>query len=722
MTSPGQVIAWVGAKGGVGTTTLACGFAALLSQDPTAKVCIVSFNWDPGRTMEAVLGCSVAGSITDCWQDITLWTKQDISKYVTKVFEGLDCIAGPENEVVWQKILCADVEKLLHLLTMRYRYVVLDIGHQLSLPAIASLNLADQVALVATMDVMSLRAAVLQRQELVMSGISPITVVVNRVDPKRAAQEISEAKRILEVETVTAVPRDDKSIQGALEKQEIFTIAYPGSSVTKALAYLCEELGFQPRPARRLSLIERYRRRRLRRQLGRSTSARDQEIIADTDLKAQYAQIKTRLHEAVVKELLASNWDLSVPWQELSANETLRHEIQKICMREMAEQGVNCTEQVKRSLIQEIIDETLGLGPLEKLLADDSVSEIMVNGSQSIYVETDGKLRLTDLTFANDLAVMHVIERIVAPLGRRIDESSPMVDARLPDGSRVNAIIPPLALNGPILTIRKFARKALTMEDLLVTESISMEMAEFLRCAVLARKNIIIAGGTGSGKTTLLNVLSSFIPSGERIVTIEDAAELRLMQEHVCRLEAKPANVEGKGAVTIRDLVKNALRMRPDRIIVGECRGGEVIDMLQAMNTGHDGSLTTIHANSARDCISRLETMVLLGGVDLPVQAIREQISSAIDLIVYQNRFPDGSRKICSITEVGGMESGHIVLRDLYEFKQLGFDEETGVIGEFVSHGIGDHWIADFCSYGLELSFLESGAELTADSHGVSAR
>lgn len=719
MTSSGRIIIWAGAKGGVGTTTLACGFAALLSQNPDAKVCILSFNWDPGRTMEAVLGCSATRSVTECWQDTTLWNNQDIWKYTTRVLDRLDCISGPENELVWQQVLCADVEKLLHLLAMHYAYVVLDIGHELNLPAMSALNLADQVALVTTREVMSLRSATLQRRELVLSGISPIMVVVNKVDPKHATQEANEAKRVLEVETVTAVPRDDAAINAALERQEIFTVAYPASPVGRALTYLSEELGFHPCPTKRASLIERYRQRRLRRQAGRNWGQESPKSGVDVHTKTGYASLKSHLHEVVVKQLLASHWDLSVPWQELSANEVLRHEIKKICLSEMAKQEIDCPEQVKRLLIQEIIDETLGLGPLEKLLADDSVSEIMVNGSQSIYVESKGKLRLTDLTFANDLAVIHVIERIVGPLGRRIDESSPMVDARLPDGSRVNAIIPPLALNGPILTIRKFAKKAFTMENLIDIGSMNMEMAQFLRCAVLARKNIVIAGGTGSGKTTLLNVLSSFIPSGERIVTIEDAAELRLMQQHVCRLEAKPANVEGKGAVTIRDLLKNALRMRPDRIIVGECRGGEVIDMLQAMNTGHDGSLTTIHANSARDCISRLETMVLLGGVNLPVQAIREQISSAIDLIVYQSRLKDGSRKITSITEVGGIENGHIVLKDLYEFRQTGFDEKAGVKGEFVSHEISDSWIADFLAHGLELSFLK---DAPTRSQGVSAR
>ena len=309
-------------------------------------------------------------------------------------------------------------------------------------------------------------------------------------------------------------------------------------------------------------------------------------------------------------------------------------------------------ERIKK----EVFDEALRLGPLEDLLADDSVTEIMVNGPHQVYVERGGKLQLTDLQFSDDASVLAIIERIVAPLGRRIDESQPYVDARLKDGSRVNAIIPPLSLIGPSITIRKFAKKKLTVDDFIRFGTWNADAAKFMEVCVKLRKNIIVAGGTGSGKTTLLNLLSSFIPETERIVTVEDAAELKLMQPHVVRLEARPANVEGKGAVPIRDLVRNCLRMRPDRIIVGECRGGEALDMLQAMNTGHDGSLTTVHANSPRDVISRLETMVLMSGMDLPSRAIREQIASAVDIIIHESRLADGSRKVTAITEVTGME------------------------------------------------------------------
>ncbi len=340
------------------------------------------------------------------------------------------------------------------------------------------------------------------------------------------------------------------------------------------------------------------------------------------------------------------------------------------------------------TLGRRVLDEAIGYGPLEDLLADESISEIMVNRHDEIFVERGGRLVRHPLTFSSNRAVMAIIERIVAPIGRRIDESSPMVDARLRDGSRVNAVIPPLALKGPTLTIRKFSRRRLDRHDLVGFGSLSPAMAEFLRLCVEHKKNIVVSGGTGSGKTTLLNVLSNVIPHGERVVTIEDAAELQLDHDHLVSLESRPANSEGKGLVAIRDLVRNALRMRPDRIVIGECRGSEALDMLQAMNTGHEGSLTTLHANTPRDALSRLETMVMMAGMDLPVSVIREQVSSAVDIIVQQTRFACGARKITYITEITGMEGGRIQAQDLFRFRKTGHDPTGRVIGSFEPAGI----------------------------------
>ncbi|HVH51679.1 MAG TPA: CpaF family protein, partial [Gaiellaceae bacterium] len=390
------------------------------------------------------------------------------------------------------------------------------------------------------------------------------------------------------------------------------------------------------------------------------------------------------------------------PRLDLADDKAVRSTIQQMFDKFVDEDGIVVTRVERQKMLEQILDEILGFGPIEPLLKDDTVTEVMVNGPFRTYVERKGKLQLSDVTFMNDDHVMRVIERIIAPIGRRVDESKPYEDARLPDGSRVNIIIPPLALNGPVVTIRKFPKYRITPEDYVKFGTATSEMMEFLRACVEARLNIFISGGTGSGKTTLLNIMSGFIPEDERIVTIEDAAELRLVQDHVVRLESRAANIEGKGAVTIMDLVKNALRMRPERIVVGEIRGGEALSMLQAMNTGHDGSLSTGHANSPRDMISRLETMCLMAGVDLPARAIKEQIASALDVIVQISRLKDGSRKITNITEVQGMEGETVVLQDVFVFEQTAFVDGK-VQGRLRPTGIRPKFSEKFEAAGIKL-------------------
>ncbi|MCU1410753.1 MAG: type secretion system protein [Rhodoglobus sp.] len=364
-------------------------------------------------------------------------------------------------------------------------------------------------------------------------------------------------------------------------------------------------------------------------------------------------------------------------------------------------QAATLDEDERQALIRDLADDALGLGPLQRLLDDPTVTEIMVNGADHLYVERKGRLVRTANGFRSEERLRRVIERIVSRVGRRIDESSPLVDARLPDGSRVNAIIPPLAVGGSSLTIRKFAKEPLRAHDLVEYGTLTADMTEILNACVNARLNIIISGGTGTGKTTLLNVLSSFIPADERIVTIEDAVELQLQQEHVVRLESRPSNIEGKGEVTIRDLVRNALRMRPDRIVVGECRGGESLDMLQAMNTGHDGSLSTVHANSPRDAIARLETLALMAGMDLPLRAVREQIASAVDIIIQVSRLRDGSRRVTHITEVLGMEGDTVTLQDAFAFEQAGIDLDGHVVGEAKYTGVRPRFTDRFAELGI---------------------
>lgn len=402
--------------------------------------------------------------------------------------------------------------------------------------------------------------------------------------------------------------------------------------------------------------------------------------------------------EAVHMKVIA---DSKVSPDKLS-KETLEPMVEATLNDYLRETGTLLTGKVRREVVKGVIDEVLGYGPIQELLDNSEISEIMVNGPHKVYVEKHGKITKSDRTFRSDAHVLRIIDKIVAGIGRRVDESSPMVDARLPDGSRVNAVIPPLSLRGPTLTIRKFARVPLTNRDLVRFGTLTEQMLEFLECCVRARLNILISGGTGSGKTTTLNVLSSLIPETERIVTIEDAAELQLQQEHVVTLESRPPNLEGKGEITIRSLVRNALRMRPDRIVVGEVRGGEALDMLQAMNTGHDGSLTTAHTNSPRDAISRLETMVMMAGAELPVKAIREQISSAMNMIVHQSRLSDGSRRITHVTELQGMEGDSIILQDIFVYRQEGVSEDGHVIGKHVSTGLRPRCLERFKQYGVD--------------------
>lgn len=431
----------------------------------------------------------------------------------------------------------------------------------------------------------------------------------------------------------------------------------------------------------------------------------------DMAAERSYQEVKQRIHQRIVDEMTPEElMMLTSVHQDPHQVETL---ITDYCQRVLDENPFAIPQGEKPRLIADIRDEVLGLGPIEALRKDDSITEIMVNGPRQVFVERMGKLELTDAKFHDTAHLMNIIERILTPLGRRVDESSPLVDARLEDGSRVNIIIPPLSLIGPCLTIRKFSKTPLSVDNLISFGTMDEKMATFLRACVKARINILVSGGTGSGKTTTLNVISSFIPDGERIVTIEDAAELRLQQQHVVTLEARPANLEGKGAITIRDLVRNALRMRPDRIIVGEVRTGEALDMLQAMNTGHDGSLTTAHANSPRDVLSRLETMVMMSGLELPERAIREQISSAIDLIIHQARLRDGSRKITYITEVQKMEGTTITTQDIFRFEQTGFDSNGKILGHFVPTGLQPSFLEKFEVSGIKLPegfFTPAGA------------
>jgi pilus assembly protein CpaF len=409
-----------------------------------------------------------------------------------------------------------------------------------------------------------------------------------------------------------------------------------------------------------------------------------------------FEELKRLIHSKLVDKLdLSRVSDL--------AGDTLRREIRLVVERLCDTENPLLNRMERERLIDEVLDETFGFGPLEMLLKDPTISDILVNGPYKVFVERRGKMEKSDVKFRDNDHLLQIIDRIVSKVGRRVDETSPMVDARLPDGSRVNAIIPPLALDGPSMSIRRFGTNPLKLEDLLNFKAFTPEMAMLMEAAIKARLNIVISGGTGCGKTTLLNTLSSFIPAEDRIITIEDAAELQLQQEHVVRLETRPANIEGKGAVTTRDLVRNALRMRPERIVIGECRGPEALDMLQAMNTGHAGSLTTLHANAPRDAQARLETMIMMGGLELPMKAMRQQIASAVDMIIQANRLQGGPRKVTSITEVIGMEGDVIIMQDIFRFKQLGIDQNGRAFGQFEATGVRPTFVPRLEAAGIKL-------------------
>ena len=530
--------------------------------------------------------------------------------------------------------------------------------------------------------------------------LTPGTYLIGRGESCRIRfnlPEVSERHAILTVRDDKAVLEDLHSANGTLVNGDVIdcAVVLDGGMVVQIGSGMLRVSEAEEEKPKSEVVVEEEKEEESAIQLPTTTTA-------DSDpLRELRRSVQTQIQQELLKRMDMKRLTMQGIDRE-GLEDTAREKIRGIIDEVVANGKLPAGIDPDR-LEEDIFNEAMRLGPLEELLADESVTEIMVNGPEKVYIERGGKLVLSDCQFSDDASVMAVIERIVAPLGRRIDESQPYVDARLADGSRVNAIIAPLALSGPTITIRKFAKKALTPEDFVRFGTWTPDAAKFMELCVRLRKNIIVAGGTGSGKTTLLNLLSGYIPENERIVTVEDAAELRLQQPHVVRLEARPPNIEGKGAVTIRDLVKNCLRMRPDRIIVGECRGGEALDMLQAMNTGHDGSLTTVHANSPRDVISRLKTMVLMSGMELPSRAIREQIQSAVDIIIHESRMSDGSRKVTALTEVPGMEGNQIVMQDIFAFTQTGIDANGKIVGRLKPTGAIPTWIDQVKARGIEV-------------------
>lgn len=634
------VVGVVGVKGGVGCTFLAARLAQVYALAGKNTV-LCDLNWRSGGDIHLFLDTPIQSSLEEWLKERHRGDKPNIEPYLELHESGLQVLAAPIGGTKWG--YGADVAELVRQLTSFADVVVLDCGSNLNELTSAALDSTQVTLLVTTGDVLALHHLVTWRKRLQQLQYlwEQFHIVLNRFFPGEVP-----LGRIKEL--------TGGDVFGLIPPEEPWMVLHEMADRLWQMVHDGKLLGGQPPSPSSLGRLWKKIRRPKR---GR----RAEELTGHRLDKQGLRQIKLEVHQQLMERIDVRKLDLT-----LDQDANLRRQVETHIADILS--GYNelkTMRNLRLTLVKEIADEVLGLGHLEEFLQDPEITEIMVNGADRVYVERGGRIQLTDRTFINDAQVLQILERILAPLGRRIDESSPMVDARLPDGSRVNAVIPPLAVDYPTVTIRKFAVVPFTLEDLIDKGMLDRQTGQLLAKAVADRKNIVISGGTGSGKTTLLNVLSDFIGKDERIITIEDAAELRLKQNHVIRLEARPPNIEGKGEVTIRDLVRNALRMRPDRIIVGEVRGGEALDMLQAMNTGHKGSLSTIHANSPKDAIARLETMVLMANVDLPLRAIRSQIASAIDLIVHTGRMPDGSRRVLSVGRIAGIQEGEICIEEV---------------------------------------------------------
>ena len=605
------------------------------------------------------------------------------------------------------------IKTCLDYLEKKYDFIFIDAGKAFTESLLSVFNNANLILLVVTPDVLSVYQTkwsldILQSLHI---PLNMIKLVLNRAE-SIGARSWHEVRAAVPCDIVGRIPSDGKVVGLALNRNMPVVIDSPRSKVSQAIKQIAEDF---------LEKKDIFVERRDFALSGGSSEAalfpKEGEFWQKYQLTLrpieqeekdreidEIIELKKRIHQKLIEKLDLKHAEIDMA--DPGKSKQIRERTEKLISNALTEEsGVFLSSfEIRKKLIKEITDEALGLGPLEDLIADSDVSDIMVNNKNQIYIERHGKIELTPKRFISDDQVRQVIERIISPLGRRIDESVPMVDARLADGSRVNAIIPPLSLTGPTLTIRKFGRERLTIDDFMRLNTLNESMREFLRVCIILRKNIIVSGGTGSGKTTVLNVLSTFIPENDRILTIEDAAELKLKQEHWVRLESRPPNIEGKGSISTRDLFRNSLRMRPDRIIIGECRGAESLDMLQAMNTGHDGSLTTIHANSTQDVLSRLDSMILMSGVELPIRAIREMIASAIDIIVHTARLSDGTRKIIQISELAQMKDElHIDIQDIFSFKQSGIDAKGQVLGSFQATGYKPSFLEEIRVKGIKL-------------------
>ncbi|WP_413585953.1 ATPase, T2SS/T4P/T4SS family [Bdellovibrio sp. HCB274] len=673
-----NLIAVVGGKGGVGKSVFAANFACALMTELRTQVLLVDADSKSVGDQNVIMGLKPVKTLKELSTFQGSLNSQPMNTLVTMHASGLGyvgAVRGPEESLNISPDLLG---KLMEFFSRAFKFVVVDVGNDLGPAQMAVLQEATAIMIVTTPEVL----VVTQTQRLInelLSATFPkdmFQLVVNKASPTGLSpQAISNQ---LQLPFLGIIPQDEATTMMALQKYSPFIISSPKSPLTASYFDLSRKLTG--------GVLQRLKTLTRPKPAPAASEGSNAPALAGSNGMDPRTILKIRVHNELIRTV-----DLKKLLTDTKQDENKEKEVREKTKREITvivdKEAPELVREERSKIIKEVLEEALGLGPLEDLLADPAVTEIMVNGFKKIFVEKSGKVSLSPVTFTSNDHLRRIIERIVTPLGRQINDSTPYVDARLKDGSRVNAVIEPLSIDGPALTIRKFKKGGINAEKYMEYGSITKNMIDFLRLCVENGLNVVISGGTGSGKTSLLNMLSSYIPSNERVITVEDAAELQLQQEHVVRLETRPASMEGTNAIHIRDLIKNALRMRPDRIIVGECRDGAALDMLQAMNTGHDGSMTTTHANSPRECVARLETLCMMSGMELPIRAIREQIAGAVNLIVQISRLSDGSRKILSITEVAGMQGDVVTLAEIFRFKETGYDKNRRIQGTFQATG-----------------------------------
>lgn len=710
-----HIIAVVGGKGGVGKSTFAANFAIATAIDTKGKVLLIDHDPRACGDIGILIGAKPKRTLMELGQHEGRVDANTMMSFVAQLPSGIHYMPSVLEPEQLLALTPEHTGKALTHVKNFYNTIIIDLGSDLDACGVKALEHSSAIFVVTMPELLVLHHTrkVIERIQNLLFPMEMIKVILNRFTPRNgiAPQMV---QNNLKKQVLAVMPEDEVTAIQCMTKAQSFILAAPRTEITKSYfmlsrtltdTKLLDKLAELKKPSDAAAKLNAARPGAAAaggKELAPSQVVYDRSQRDDKNTDP-WSNLKQRIHKQLVETMDLKKVDTETG-NDSKKKAVLREKTKTVVVEllDREDHPYRSRDEIQK-LVKEILDEALELGPLQDLLSDDTVSEIMVNRKDQIFVERSGKLVLSGSTFSGNSQLLGVIERIVSPLGRRIDEKTPYVDARLPDGSRVHAIIPPLSIQGPMLTIRKFSKNRITYKDLVKYGSMTEEMADFLRACIEARLNCIISGGTGSGKTTLLNVLAAFIPPNERILTVEDAAELQLPQEHWGRLETRPANIEGKGEVSIRELVRNTLRMRPDRIVVGECRAGEALDMLQAMNTGHDGSMTTVHSNTPRDCIARLETLVMMAGMDLPAKAIREQIASAVNLVVQQTRLSDGSRKVTSITEIVGMQGEVVTMQEIFGFRKTGMDKNRKVIGKFVATGFIPKFIDELEQQGIKI-------------------